>query len=91
MRAPTDPRLTTNLNQNIADATKATPILCQVSHKEVFKPEDMEFTPPPVHTDGVECHTLPASAGAAHAAHALTGTAASDNATPEDIGSSKRK
>ena len=84
MRAATDPRLTTNAIQNIAEATEDAPILFQV----VFHPDKPTFTPPII-TDWAGWLTLPAGAGAALADHMLTETAAPDTSTPAAIRSGK--
>ena len=75
------------MTRNIAEATEATLILCQVARQVVFHPDEPAFSTP-VTTDGARCPALPA--GAALAAHALTETAASDTATPAAAGSGKK-
>ena len=84
-RYPTGPRLTTNVNQNITETTKASPIICQVVPQVFFHPEYPVLLPS-VLTDGVGWPDLLYRSSAAHAAHALTETAASNTATPAAIG-----
>ena len=78
------------MNRNIAEATKAAPILCQVILQVVFNPYNPAVSPS-ILTHGVGLTNLPARAGASHTAHMLTETSASDTATPESIGSGKIK
>ena len=89
LRAPTAPRLMTNMNQNIVEASDFTLNLCQFAHQVVFHPDALEFTPP-VLTDGAGWPALPACAGAAYADHALTKTVTSDTATSAAINSDKK-
>ena len=88
-RAPTAPRLTTNVSQTIEEAQKAAPTLCQAITQVVFHLDALAFSPS-VLTRGAEWPALPARADTAHAAPALTKTAAPDPATPAAVGSCKR-
>ena len=89
LRAPTAPRLMTNMNQNIVEASDFTLILFQVAHQVVFHPDALEFTTS-ILTDGAGWPALPAYAGAAYADHALTKTVTSDTATSAAINSDKK-
>ena len=78
----------TNMNLNIDEAAKASPISCQVIPQVVFHSYAPDFSPN-VLTDGTGWPDLTASARVAHAAHTLTDTAASSTATLADIRSVK--
>ena len=77
-----------NMNQNIVEATKATPIFCQYIPQVLFQTY-FPVLSPSVLTVRVGCPDVPASSGDAHVAHALTDTATHDTATPAAIGSVK--
>ena len=76
------------MKQNIAEATEAAPILCQVAHQVIFHPDIPAF-PPHILTYGTGWPALPACAIAAHVAYVLPDTAAPDTATQADIKDSK--
>ena len=77
------------MNQNIAEATGAALILCQVARQVVFHLDDPELSPPVI-TDGTRWPALSDGAGAALASHGLTKTADPDTATPAAIGIGKK-
>ena len=87
-RAPTAPRLKTNVNQNIVEATEVAPIFLQGAYQVIFHPDNPEFAPPII-IIGVVCPALLDRAGSALAAHALTDTATPNTATPAAIRSGK--
>ena len=87
-RAPTAPRLTTNVIQKIKESQKAAPTLFQDTPLVVFHPYSPAFSTS-VLTKGDEFPALPARADTAHAAPALTKTASPDPATPAAVGSRK--
>ena len=72
------------MNQDIAEATGAAPILCQVARQVVFHIYEPAL-PPLVITNGTRWTALLAGAGAALTSHRLTETAAPDTATPAAI------
>ena len=83
-RTLTAPSLMTNVNRNIAETTKAAPVLCQVYHQVVFHPYKIEFSPPII-ANGARWPALPSDADTALAAHVLTKTAAPNTATTAAI------
>ena len=76
------------MNQNIAEANEAAPILCQSTPQVVFHPGVPESSPNVIRY-GAGGSTLSSRAEAAHATQAFTETDAPDTATPEAIGSGK--
>ena len=86
-RTPTAPRITTNVKRT-AEVTEANPILCQVIHQILFHRDNLAFSPS-VLTNMYGWPNLLAHPGTDHADHVLTGTAASNTATPEALGISK--
>ena len=87
--APTEPRLITNVIQNIEEAQETAPNLCQATPAVVFHPDTPSFSPR-VLTRGFEWTVLPARAETAHTEPALTETAAPDPDTPSAVRSIKR-
>ena len=88
MRAPTVPRLTTNVIQNIKEAKESIPILFQPIPLVVFHPDAPTFSPS-VLIIVFKWITLPACANTAQASQALTETTTPNTATLETVGSSK--
>ena len=88
-QAPTAPTLTTNMSKNIEEAKETAPTLCHATPPVIFHQDAPEFLPG-VLPRGYEWPALPARADTAHAAPALTKTAAPAPATPEVVGSGKR-
>ena len=78
----------TNVNRNIAEATKAALILFQATPQVVFHPDAPVFSTS-VLTNSMRCPALPASAGAVQVAHALTNTADSNTATSHNFTQTK--
>ena len=87
-RAPTTPRITTNVNKKIGEATKDALILWQFKHQVVFHPYIQEFTPPAL-TNRSGWPALPDHVGTSQTSHVLTKTAAPNIATQATIGSGK--
>ena len=83
-QAPTAPTLTTNMSKNIEEAKETAPTLCHATPPVIFHQDAPEFLPG-VLPRGYEWPALPARADTAHAAAALTETAAPDPATPEAV------
>ena len=77
-----------NVNQNIEEANKSNPILCQATPQVVFHPYVPYFLPN-VLMDREEWPNLPASAKTTQASQLLTETAAPDTTTPASVGSGK--
>ena len=73
------------MNQNIAEATVAAPIICQFAHQVVFHIYEPVLSTPVI-TNGTRWPALSAGAGAALTSHGLTETDAPDTATPAAIG-----
>ena len=76
-------------DKNILEATKAAPILWQVTCQVIFKPDDLEFSPS-VTADELRWTALPTGADTTLEDHALTNTAALNTTTPESVGSGKQ-
>ena len=89
-RDPTFPTITTKTNQHIAEATGATPILCQIASQVVFHLYEPTL-PPHVITNETRWPTLWAGASADLKSHRLTETVAPNTATPAAIGEQQKK
>ena len=84
-RAPTAPKIMTNMRNTIEEAQEATPILCQAISPVVFHPDTPEFSPR-VLLRRDKWPDLPVRTDTTNAALALTKTAASDPNTPAAVG-----
>ena len=82
-RAPTAPRLTTNVSETIEEAQEAAPIIYQAIDLVVFH-QDVPAFSPSILPRGDDWPGLPVRADTAYAAPALTNTAA-----PAAVGSGK--
>ena len=88
-RAPTAPRLATDVSKNIEETQESAPTLYHAIPPVVFH----QYTPalsPNVLPIGYDWPSLTARADTAHAAPELTETAAFDPAAPAAVGSGKR-
>ena len=86
--APTDLRITTNVNLNIKEAHKAAPFLCQSTPPAIFHPGAPELSPSIPMGKG-EWTALTDCSKNSQVAQTLIETAAPNNGKPEDIGSGK--
>ena len=88
MQGPTVPSRTNNVIETIKESLEAIPIIYQAIELVVFHQDAPAFSPS-VLPRGDEWPALPACADTAHAAPALTETAASDPVAPAAVRSGK--